>query len=47
MSSENDDIVEYPEGRFNYTKDRWVGKGSVELNRLGTRPPARSQSDET
>jgi hypothetical protein len=33
MSS--DEIVQYKEGTYNNTKNRWVGKGSTELNNMG------------
>jgi hypothetical protein len=50
MNTSNDNIVQYAEGTYNHTKNRWVGKGSTELNNMGVVPqrPALSQNtDET
>jgi hypothetical protein len=47
--SSNDDIVKFREGTFNYTKNKWVGQGSKNLNDVNAQPPSRSEaiSDET
>jgi hypothetical protein len=43
MSTTNDDIVQFIQGQFNYTKNRWVGTGSKNLNDVNAVPPSRSQ----
>jgi hypothetical protein len=49
MSSSGDDIVQFRQGQFNYTKNRWVGTGSKNLNDVGAVPQPRTEalSDET